>query len=227
MVQQAEKGNPNGYSLARNMFRQQINLLSNYGYTVIFLGHSTEVEDYEDPDTGEVYNKIMPYGTNKEKGSTRFVRNLCDFVIFTKSQGIDKETGNTIYSKAICKETKNIWARSRYAIQTYIPKFTAENLTEAILKAIEKSAKDEGAGLSDFHRVVDDFTKEDYFEMIKPYMTKLYKLYPNYVTDLLEEQLGEGRKLTSATDDEITELSNIYSDMVAYCCDRGIVVETE
>lgn len=224
MVQGADKKNPNGYSLARNMFRQQINLLTGYGYTVVFLGHQTEIE-YDDPDTGETYKKIVPYNSDKEKGSTRFVRNLCDFVIYVKSQGVNKETGETIYSKAFCKETKHIFCRSRYAMQSEIQTFTAENLKEAIEKAIKKTAENEGAGLTEFKMDLTGYTKEDYFDMILPYMTKLYDLYPDYVMGLLEEQLGSGRKLRDATDEEITELGNIYSELVSYSCDRGIVIE--
>lgn len=224
MVQQADKGNPNGYMVARNMFKQQINLLTNYGYTVVFLGHQTGLE-YTDPLTNEEYIKIIPYNSNKEKGSTRFVRNLCDFCIYVQAQGVDPKTNLTIYSKAVCKETKYIFARSRYAMQTYIDVFTAENLEEAIIKAIEKTAQEEGAGLTEFKRVGFDTTKEDYVTMIKPYFTKVYGLYPDYVTGLVEKELGEGRKITEATDDEITELGNIYSELVAFCCNRGLVVE--
>ena len=224
MVQGADKGNPNGYSLARNMFRQQINLLSGMGYTVIFISHTTEIEDYEDPDTHEVYNKIMPYGSNKEKGSTKFVRNLVDFCIYTKAQGVDKASNKTIYSKAICKETKHIFARARYDMQTEIPVFTAENLEKAILEAIQRTAENEGAGLVEFEQVKHGYTKEDYFGLIKPYIDKIYPLYPDFVISTIAEQLGENRKITDATDDEITELGNIYSDFVAYASDRGIEV---
>lgn len=225
MVQQADpKNNPNGYSLARTMFRQQINLLCSYGYTVVFISHGQEV-DYTDPLTEETYKKLVPYGSEKEKGSTRFVRNICDFVIYVQAQGIDKETNETIYSKALCKETKRAFARSRYPIQTYIEKFTAENLVEAIQKAIRKAAEQEGAGLTEFKHNNSAYTKEDYFDMIKPYFMKLSKACPEYVTSLLKEQLGEGRKLTSATNDELVELSNIYNDCVTFCNDRGYVVE--
>ena len=225
MVQQAEQGNPNGYSVARTMFKQQINLLTSIGLTIIFISHNQEIE-YTDPFTGEVYNKFVPYGSEKEKGSTRFVRNLCDFVIYVQAQGIDPETNKTIYSKALCKETKRAFARSRYTqMQTYIEKFTAENLKKAIEEAIKKEAENSGAGLTDFKRIDDSFTKEDYIDMIQPYFKRLFKLYPDYVTHVVAENLGEGRKITSATNDELTELGNIYSDFVSFACDRGIVIE--
>lgn len=224
MVQQADKGNPNGYMIARAMFKQQINLLTSMGLTICFISHPQEIE-YTHPITEETYTKLVPFGTDKEKGSTRFVRNLCDFVIYTQAQGIDPETGNTIYSKALCKETKYAFARSRYAIKTFIEKFTAENLTQALIEAIEKSAKEEGAGLVDFTIETVGYTKEDYFEMLKPYGAKLHKLYPNLIKEIVETHLGVGRKLVSATDDEIVALGNIYGELVDFACERGIVID--
>lgn len=225
MVQQASSGNPNGYSVARAMFKQQINLLTSIGLTVIFITHIESV-DVTDPFTGETYTKMYPYGFSKEKGSTRFVINLCDFVVATIPQGVDPETQKTIYSKAICKETKHVFARSRFSqMQTYIEAFTAENLINAIETAIKREAENEGAGLVEFKKVDFGFTKDDYISMIQPYFVKLIKLYPDYVHDVVEQNLGQGRKISSATDDELQELSNIYSEFNSFCCDRGIVVE--
>lgn len=226
MVQSADpKNNPNGYSVARAMFKQQINLLTSIGLTVIFITHVEQVE-VTDPFTGEVYTKTYPYNYSKEKGSTRFVINLCDFVITTVPMGVDPETQKTIYSKAICKETHTVFARSRFTqMQTYIEKFTAENLIEAIETAIKKEAENEGAGLVDYKSVDFSFTKDDYISMIQPYFIKLHKLYPDYVQQVVADNLGEGRKVSTATDDEIQELANIYSDFTSFCCDRGIVVE--
>ena len=226
MVQDADDSNPNGYLLARTMFKNQINLLARHGYTVVFISHEMVDDKYKDPISKEISSKIMPYGSNKEKGSTKFVRDLCDFVIFTQAQGVDPTTGKTIYSKAICKETKDVFARSRYTtMQTYIDEFTAENLTKAIETAIKKEAENEGMGLTSFKFNPVGYTKEDYFEMIKPYMEKLYALYPDYVMGVIAEQLGDGHRLTEATDEQIIELGNIYSTFVDYCSGRGIVVE--
>ena len=61
--------------------------------------------------------------------------------------------------------------------------------------------------------------------MIQPYFIKLHKLYPDYVQQVVADNLGEGRKVSTATDDEIQELANIYSDFTSFCCDRGIIVE--
>lgn len=221
MVQEAAKGNPNGYLLSRSMFKNQINLLTKHGYTVVFISH----ESVDDDEKSPTYGKVIPFNSNKEKGSTRFLRDLCDFVIYVKSNGIDAETGDTIYSSAYFRETSNFFARSRYTrIQPFIKEFTAENLTKAIEDGIAETAKDEGMGLVSFKEknVIGDYTKEDYIQLLQPYVAKLFSLYPDYVAEQIESQLGVGKKLTEATDEQVTELGALYSTFVDFCTQRGI-----
>ena len=221
MVQDADDKNPNGYAFSRVRFKNQINRLARQGYTVVFISH----EMVDDSKNSPTYGKIIPYGSNKEKGSTKFIRDLCDFVIYTYANGVDEETGQTIYSSAICKETDKVFARSRYPMmQTYIKEFNAENLTEAIETAIAKTAEDEGAGLVSFKEknVVGDYTKEDYIQLLQPYVAKLFSMYPDYVAEQIESQLGVGKKLTEATDEQVAELGALYSTFVDFCTQRGI-----
>lgn len=219
MVQDAsddpKKPNPNGYSLSRTMFKNQVNRLTRHGYTVIFISHETEKKD----------GQLIPYGSDKEKGSTRFVRDLCDFVIHTQAQGVDPETQKTIYSKATCKETKEVFARSRYPMmQTYIDEFTAENVIEAIEKAIKLTAEEENAGLVSFKVQDMGYTKDDYIDMLQPYVVKLFEIKPDYVAKQVEEHLGAGMKVSQATNDQVNELGNLYSSLVDYCTQMGIKV---
>lgn len=223
MVQEAAKGNPNGYAVSRSRFKNQINRLARQGYTVVFISH----EMLDDTAGSPTYGKIIPYGSNKEKGSTKFIRDLCDFVIYTYANGVDSETGKTIYSSAICKETDKVFARSRYPMmQTYIKEFTAENLTQAIEDAIAKTAEDEGAGLVSFKdvTVIGDYTKEDYIQLLQPYVEKLFKLYPDYVLEQVEMQLGSGAKITEATEEQVSELGSLYSTFVDFCTQRNISI---
>ena len=209
------ENNPNGYSLSRTMFKNQVNRLTRHGYTVIFISHETEKKD----------GQLIPYGSDKEKGSTRFVRDLCDFVIHTQAQGVDPETQKTIYSKATCKETKEVFARSRYPMmQTYIDEFTAENVIEAIEKAIKLTAEEENAGLVSFKVQDMGYTKDDYIDMVQPYVVKLFELKPDYVAKQVEEHLGAGMKVSQATNDQVNELGNLYSSLVDYCTQMGIKV---
>ena len=77
-----------------------------------------------------------------------------------------------------------------------------------------------------FERKTDSYTKEDYLSDIKPYMTKLYKLYPSLVLDIVSSQLGSGVPVSKATDEQLVELETIYTKLVDLAMDRGIYVDT-
>ena len=216
-------GKQNGYKIARTDFQMQINKLTSMGYTVVFICHEEKVE-MEDEVTGETYNFIQPKGTSNEKSSMRMLRDLCDFCIYLRPNGIDPQTYETIPSTAICKRTKNVFARSRFAIQTFIDPFTAQGLVEAIEKAVEKSAEEEDANIEKYRLVKDDYTKEDYLEIIKPYVDALFPVCKEDINYIVEMELGEGRKISSATDKELTALDNIYNNLVTKATLLGIEV---
>lgn len=216
-------GKQNGYAIYRKDFKTQINKLCSYGYTVVFIGHE-EIVEKTDELSGDKYTFLQPKGSDNVKASTRFVRDLCDFCMYLKPNGID-ENGDTIPSTAICKQTRNVFARSRYAIQTFIKVFNAKNLEEAVIKAIEKTAEDEGSVLSDWEMKNDDYTREDWLEVIKPYFQAIHKKHPERVKDIVASELGEGVKVSETTDEQLTELENIYNQMVTFACDQGIIVD--
>lgn len=217
------QGRLNGYKIARNDFAAQINKLTSSGYCVVFICHEETVEK-TDPVTEETYAYTQPKGTSNEKSSMRMLRDLCDFAIYVRPNGIDPETYETIPSTAICKETKTSFARSRFAIQTFVDPFTASGLIEAIEKAIEKSAENEGAEVEKYIQKKQSYTKEDYFEMITPYIKVLSKNYSSDISAIIATELGDGRKITSATDDEIIALDNIYNRLVTLATSLDITV---
>lgn len=228
-IQQLQKGNPNGYSVYRKEFKQQINLLTNKGYTVIFISHeeTVEVESGEEDAKGNpiMVDYIQPKGSKGEKGSARFIRDLCDFRFYIRGNGMDKETGKPILSTACCIGTDKYFAGSRFAIQSFVNPYTADNLIEAIKKAQEESAKLENSGLRAYHIETKKDTREDYIEAIKPYFAKLKGLYPDLVKDIVDSQLGVDSKISEATDEQLTELETIYTNFISLACDKGIVVE--
>ena len=92
-------------------------------------------------------------------------------------------------------------------------------------KAIKKSAENEGANLSDWKMIRDDYTKEDWISMIQPYFKAIHNKYPDKSKEIVASELGEGNRISQATDDQVIELENIYNQMVTFCCDMGIVVD--
>lgn len=229
-IQQLQKGNPNGYSVYRKEFKQQINLLTGCGYTVIFIAHeeSVQIPTGQNDKDGNAITKdfIQPKGSKGDKSSSRFIRDICDFRFFIMSSGVDRETNKTIMSKAYCVQTDAFYAGSRFNVQPMINPFTAENVIKAIEDAQKKSAEEYGSELVTYSRNTETYTAEDYVKDIKPYMTKLYSLYPQLVLDIVEKQLGEKAKISQATNDQLTELETIYNNLVDLATDRGIYVDT-
>lgn len=221
------EGRANGYKIARKQFSTQINRLTSKGYFVIFIAHEELNEKHFDELTGEITPYYQPKGSGNEKSSMRMIRDICDFTIYLKSNGIDPETNETILSTGICKETSHVFARSRYAIQTFIEPFTAKNMRDAMEKAIKKSAENENAGLTTFSIKDNIETAEEWINLIFPYSKKLFSIYPDYVTETINNYLGKGRKLKSATDEEIPMLESIYNTFVDFACDRGLVIDME
>lgn len=215
-------GKKNGYRISRNNFDMQINKLCSLDYCIIFIAHE-ELLDHN-PKTLVEEPYIQPTGTINKKTSMSMITNLCDFVIYVRPNGIDPETYKTIPSTAICKETKNTFARSRFDIQTFIDPFTADGLKEAIEKAVEKSAEQDGFGVEEYKEKKTSYTKQDYFDMIAPYVKRLSKNFANEISNIIESELGEGRKITSADDDEIINLDNIYNRLVTLATSLDITV---
>lgn len=227
-IQQLQKGNPNGYSVYRREFKQYINLLTGCGYTVIFIAHEETVEvpiGKQDEKGNEITKTfIQPKGSKGDKSSSRFIRDLCDFRFFIRSNGVDRETNKTIMSSAWCVQTDSFYAGSRFNIVPIVNPFTADNVIKAIEDAQKKSAEEQDSGLKVFERNTSGYTKEDYLKDIKPYMEKLYGMYPNLVLDIVQAQLGD-KKVSEATDEQLVELETIYNNLSSLALDRGIIVD--
>lgn len=224
-LSEIEDSRKNGYSIYRRDFKSQIDKLCMYGYTVVFIGHE-EYVDHEIID-GNKKSKIkymQPKGSDNVKASSRFVRDLCDFCIALVPNGVD-ENGNTIPSTAICKETKEIFARSRYMIQSKIDNFNAKNLEKAILDAIKKSAENEGAETIDWVKTDTEYKASDWIDLIKPYHKAIFAKFPDKAKEVVALELGENKKVSAATDKDIVALENIYNQFVTFAEQQGIKIE--
>jgi hypothetical protein len=230
-LSEIDKSEANGWAIYRKDFKTQIDRLCQFGYTVVFIGHEEVETRDENGNTvtkktkgGTYYEFVQPKGSGNEKSSTRFVRDMCDFCMYLRPNGID-ENGVTIPSTAICKETKFSFGRSRYAIQTYIDPFNAVNLQDAIFAAIEKTAKDEGASLCGWEKKDTSLKAQDWIDMIKPYMQAIFTKSPEFVQAVVEEELGTGKKVSAATDEDVTQLENIYNKLVTFAANQQIKFE--
>ena len=219
-LSEIEDSRKNGYLIYRKDFKATVDRLCHFGYTVIFISHEEFIEKTD--AKGNKYRYMQPKGSENIKGSTRFVRDLCDFCIALVSNGVD-EDGNPIPSSAYCKETKTIFARSRYAMIPFIKEFTAENLKKAMLDAMRKTAEDRKAGISPWTIKKEGYSANELINMIKPYFTAARAKFPDDVDNIVETSLG--KRVSEATDDDVVQLENVYNQLTTLCDNQGIKVE--
>ena len=51
------------------------------------------------------------------------------------------------------------------------------------------------------------------------------KKFPDTVLEIVSEELGEGKKISECTDEDITQLKNIYNKLSTFCSNQNITVE--
>lgn len=225
---------PNGYSLFRNDFKKDINLLCSKGYTVIFIMHEELAEVKETTVTfndkkgvnvvtpiGTGTFKYMPKGSSNEKDSARFLRNLCDFRFYIKGNGIDEE-GHVIPSTAFCHETVDFYAGSRFDIQNVVNPFTADNLIKAMTEAQKRSAENYGANFVTFELKDDNYTKADYIRDITPIAKAVYPLYPDEYNEIVVRQLKTTNRISDAKESQLRELNSIYTQLEAFAREHNL-----
>lgn len=208
-------GKANGYVVSRTQISTAVAKLTSASYRVIFLTHEEEIEE-TDEITGATYKFKIPKGSNNEKSSARFIRDMADFVVYLKPNPYDVENDREVLSTAIYKRTSSVFARSRFSdLPLLLPNFNVKDHDKILLEAIQKRAEREECGITDYEakKVV---TKDEWLEEIKPLLTKVYGFNPDKSIEIVEDQLGIGKKVSEATDDDLIKLENIYTNMLSY-----------
>lgn len=205
-----------GYGLwqeYKNEWSGEFSKLINAGYTVYFIAHSEEKE-IVDGITGETYNKLVPKG---DKRTIDYIVEAVDFIGYVKANGVDEE-GNVVKSSCYFAETKEYKAGSRFDyMPRYIKEFSAENLQKAIKYAIERKEQEDGVKSVTLEEMkskeVKKLTYEELLDKIKPIMTSLWTTKQRETTDIVENYLGVGKKVSETTKSQVLQLEMILSDL--------------
>ena len=220
-----------GYAQLKQEFSNQLNKLVLGSYCVVLICHEV-TREITDPVSGEKYEYTQPRSTETKVGE--ILKDLPDFAIFLQNMGCD-ENGNVILSNGITTQHKNVFARSRFSqCPPKIEPFTAVNLRETIKYACEKEAEMLGLECVNYEAYIEQEIKEkqakiktrpQLLEMIKPIMTALYSSGNQEETlAVVEKYLGEGVKVSSATDGQIDKLEFILNDFKDMAEKKGIEV---
>lgn len=208
-------GKSNGYVISRQQIAMLLSRLTSVGYHIVFITHP-EVVEVIDEITNEPMPFVVPKGSNNEKSSARFVRNMADICLYLKANPYDVENDTEVLSTAIYKRTKSVFARSRFSDLPFIlPNFNAKTHQQLILDAIRKRAEREECGITEYE-IKKATTKDEWLDMIKPLLMKVHSFNPEKTMEIVEEQLGVGKKVSQATEEDLIKLENIYTNMLSY-----------
>lgn len=201
---------------------RQINLLVSAGYTVVFIAHQQT-----DSKTGF----ISPKG---DKRCINPIIDKCDYVVYLKSNGVDSE-GRVIKSSGYLAQTNEFFARSRIEYTpTFIKEFTAENLAAAIQKGIEMKKQLDNSTVTSFaeQQKMNEANELDFDKLKKEFdilvagvpgandpngQTEAGMYFQNYwqpkITQIIERNLGKGKKVSQCNSNQVEALSLIISDL--------------
>lgn len=195
-------------------FKREIDLLTSVGYTVIFISHEGERKLTD--EAGEEYTKIYPKG---DKRSIDPICDLVDIIAYTKTNGLD-ENNKEIKSSLLLTNTRKYHAGTRFDyMPPFLKEFTKENLESAIKEAVEKQEAEKKGSTIDYAKYREeikvekktaDELKEEIKEIAKE-MNENGKLKD--FNEIVEKYLGEGSKVSKATNKQVESLDLILNDL--------------
>ena len=211
-------GRFNGYKELDAENKKWLRKLILSGFTVVYIGHegSREIVD----EQGNKYTKLYP------RGDKRIVDAICDavdIIAYARPNGMD-ENGREVKSSLYMVNTKQFLAGSRFDyLAPYLPAFTPEALENAVADAVKKQEEVEG-----FKAV--SFAEQKETKEVAPAMDtaevkqKIQQIAAKYVdaekctldprvTEIIEEYLGKGAKISAATKEQHQQLEMVLFDL--------------
>mgnify|MGYP000821012210 FL=1 len=144
------------------------------------------------------------------------------------------EKGQVIKSSAYFAQTDKFFARSRYDYMvTSIPEFTIDALEKALADGISAQEKAEGVQSVAFEQLKEQNTAEklsfdDLMVEVQELGQKLFETdHFDVVTEVVENTLGPGKKVTECTKKQVESVAIIRDDLLEACKNLGIPVDKE
>lgn len=218
-----------GYSALNKEFDSQINKLALSGYCVVLICHDeTKTFNQKKPDE---YEMIVPKNTFSKAGNC--LKDIPDFIIYLEPQGVDEEGHVKLSVGHTALHAEKFFAGGRFPeCQERIEPFTADNLKDAIKQACIKRAKTLGVACVDYEVVQNKDNEEkeskkltikELQDMISPVFKALVTNgFVENVTAITDRFLGEGRKVSSATEAEKEKLQFIYDKLIDLADEKDI-----
>ena len=209
-----------GLKLVDDLFREQLLSWERDGYKLFFISHcedkKLEIKDYKG-----VVREISKYQPSLHKRAFKIVSKMVDNIFFAYVKIQEDQTEKRV---VFTRETNNYFAGSRFKHLPEELPLDAASIQEAILEAIEKeelttSDLTSNAALTaanNFETFED--VKEKVVKLVKEKFTKNMDI----VTDITAKQLGQGAKITAATEEDIDALDAIYDYLLKKVEELGL-----
>lgn len=214
-VDRLNDGN-SGYGLwseYANEWFNEWNPLLNAGYTIIFIAHS-EIRKQIDPKTGTEYEQWVPKG---DKRTIDLIVDAADLIGYVKSNGYDDE-GNPQLSSIFFQNCPQFLAGTRFKyMPSEITPFTAENVQEAMRKAVEMEEQESGAKAVSYSEKVandtfEEMTYDEAIAAVKPLFKKMMEKDKVLTSEIIEKYLGEGVKISDTNEKQLEQVLMIIDD---------------
>lgn len=209
-------GKINLYQAYEKLFFKAINTLLSCDYTVVFIAHE------------QVDNKTKQIVPKGDRRAIDPIRDFTDYVIYLQSNGVD-EDGKVIPSSAYLAETPDFFARSRFeGTPTYLPEWNVEALIEAVRIGIEAEEKKTGIKAVSYEeqKAQNTTVAYDYDEVMAEIQTVGQKMaeagYIDDLTDIVEETLGKGKKVTQCTKKQLEAMVIILDNLKDKAAELGL-----
>lgn len=207
-----------GYNLIANEFDEVLQSIVRMNYGLVLISHAQEKTFTN--EKGLEYTKIIPTLGNKARN---ICSRLCDIVGYAQPEvGEDGKNETYLYTRG----TQNFLAGSRFKYMPEKIPFNYNSLVQAINDAINKEMEETDEKLftdsrnnlftpvleldfdalkAEFDNIISSLVKEDE-EKFNSYFTPR-------INQIIEKNLGKGKKVTNCSRDQVEALSLIVDEL--------------
>lgn len=206
-----------GYTQCKNEFDATLRKISQLGYGIVLLAHSTSrIEKQADGSEVEIISPELP------KRAAEISNGLCDVIGYIGTEFSNGEKKRWLYTR----ETPTLFAGSRFKYMPDKVPFSYENLVKAIDDAITKAEKEDGITVTD--KPVAVYKEEeslDFNSLMSEARETWMKLVNREETDEGKENIvramskkvemvfGRKIKLSEVTEDQVALLNLAVMDL--------------
>ena len=209
-----------GYGLVAHEFDECLRSIVQMNYGLVLISHATD-KSFVD-ENGQEYNKIVP---TLDKRAREIVSRLADIIGYSRT--VTDENGKESV-KLFMRGTQRYVAGSRFQYTPDYIDFSYENLTKAIVDAIDKQAEIVGNQYftNESINVYTDTTKELNFDSLMDEFNQIvtniiqtndeqtFKTYwEPRIVEITERHLGKGNKVNNCDRTQVEAISLIVDDL--------------